>query len=167
MHSINGHAFFSLPATTVANGQRVRMYAFSLGSTIDIHTPVIGLSGQRQAETGEVVSIRRLMPGAVYAAEATINSRQPGQSTGVVTAAMSRWSLTCRKTRSTSRPRWNWGRWQRRLPASAVPAWPLLDNPRKRRKTTVPYVLPGSSSPSSASPFICRPHAITPHRARR
>jgi len=88
MHSINGHAFCSLRATTVAHGQRVRMYVFSLGSTIDIHTPEIRLSGQRQDETGEVVSSRRLMPGAFYAAEATINSRQPSQSTCVVTAAM-------------------------------------------------------------------------------
>ncbi|OSX71229.1 hypothetical protein BU14_0575s0016 [Porphyra umbilicalis] len=88
-HSINGHAFCSLPQTTVAFGQRVRVYFFSLGSTVDIHTPAFGLSGQRQDETGEVVPVGRLMPGTFYAAVAVINSRVPFQVACFVTDHLS------------------------------------------------------------------------------
>eukprot|EP00168_Porphyra_purpurea_P019351 TRINITY_DN7671_c0_g1_i1.p1 TRINITY_DN7671_c0_g1~~TRINITY_DN7671_c0_g1_i1.p1 ORF type:complete len:768 (-),score=238.64 TRINITY_DN7671_c0_g1_i1:2-2149(-) len=77
MHSINGYSFCSLPPTTVSHGQRVRLYFLSLGSTVDIHTPAFGTGGQRQDETGEVVPVGRLMPGAFYAAVTTINSRGP------------------------------------------------------------------------------------------
>ena len=58
MHSINGYVYASLPGLDMARDERVRWYAFALGTEVDLHTPHWhGNTGLAHGRRVDVVSL--------------------------------------------------------------------------------------------------------------
>jgi hypothetical protein len=67
MHSINGYVFGNEPMITLQKGERVRWYAMSMGTEVDLHTP--HWHGNTVVAMGQRMDTVDLLPASMVAAD--------------------------------------------------------------------------------------------------
>jgi FtsP/CotA-like multicopper oxidase with cupredoxin domain len=67
MHSINGYVYGNGPVPTMAKGQRVRWYVFTLGTEVDLHTP--HWHGNTVTTNGMRTDMSQLLPGMMMVSD--------------------------------------------------------------------------------------------------
>jgi hephaestin len=68
MHSINGFVYCNGPVFTAQVGQLIRVHMYSLGTEVDLHSPVFG-NEVMNLSTGSSRSSGKLLPGSFFAAD--------------------------------------------------------------------------------------------------
>jgi hephaestin len=68
MHAINGYAYCSGPPFTAKAGDLMRVHMYSLGTEVDLHSPVFG-NEVMQLDTGSSRSSGKLLPGVFFSAD--------------------------------------------------------------------------------------------------
>lgn len=72
MHGINGYVYCNAPLLTLTRGDPVKLYLFSLGTEVDLHTPLFASTALAiEQPAGSTTSAPRLLPGMFLAASAT------------------------------------------------------------------------------------------------
>lgn len=72
MHGINGYVYCNAPLLALTRGEPVKLYLFSLGTEVDLHTPLFvatALAIEQPAES--ITSAPQLLPGMFLTASAT------------------------------------------------------------------------------------------------
>lgn len=72
MHGINGYVYCNAPLLTLTRGDPVKLYLFSLGTEVDLHTPLFASTALAiDQPAGSTTSAPRLLPGMFLAASVT------------------------------------------------------------------------------------------------
>lgn len=72
MHGINGYVYCNAPLLELTRKEPVKLYLFSLGTEVDLHTPLFASTALAiEQPAGSTTSAPRLLPGMFIAASAT------------------------------------------------------------------------------------------------